>query len=404
MPIVLTCPIRRVPLSWGDNKAMESITNGGSKAGPVRHILNNFEGENLREHLPANSDYLEPGGDINSFLKKIDFSKPKIVRACHTFDFNGMVDVIETHKKIYGLENVRQSIEQILKQADSDSVKSWMKYETGIDFDGKVGILVQDYIGPVTGSIIEYPHEKGTYRIFTEDTTIPPNQSIAADLVVDENFVIDESISDEIKTYRRDSNSIKNDNEFYEHSLDVINLYKKIRDSGLIPDSHSFQMEFGIDTKTNSVKFYQARIFRPFVTKEPGNTLFLPYQSFGTTNGSELILPLRYLSTYAIGSHEPSAYVFQNSKLGSHDHRKPSGLDVMPNNLYAYLIPGDTSGKLLDHGHFRWIQKAPVVAIEPSILKKSEMLKNLKENPEAYEVTINAGHGLGALTYIREKK
>jgi hypothetical protein len=403
MSIVLNCPLGNVPLSWGDKKAMESITGGGSKAGPVRHILNNYEGENLREYLPANSDYLEPGGDINSFLQKIDFSKPKIVRACHPFDFNGMVDVIETHKNINGREIVRQSIEQILKQADSDSVKSWMKYESEIDFDGKVGILVQDYIGPVTGSIIEYPHEKGTYRIFTEDTTTPPNESIAADLVFDGTSFIDEFNTKDQKTFKG-NNTICSNNSYHDSTPQIVELYKKVKDSGLIPDSHSFQMEFGIDTKTNRVKFYQARIFRPFVTKEPGNTLFCPYRSFGTTNGSELILPLRYLSTYAIGSQEPSAYVFHNSNPGSDDHRKPSGLDVMPNNLCAYLIPADTSHKLLNHGHFRWIQRAPVVAINPFLTKRSQVLRALKDNSKAYEATIEAGHGLGAMTDIKEKK
>jgi hypothetical protein len=382
---------------------MKSITGGGSKAGPVRHILNNYEGGNLREYLPASSDYLEPGGDINSFLQKIDFSKPKIVRACHPCDFNGMVDVIETHKNINGRENVRQSIDEILKQADSDYVKSWMKYESGIDFDGKVGILVQDYIGPVTGSIIEYPHEKGTYRIFTEDTTTPPNQSMAADLVFDETGFIDEFNTKDQKAYKSMS-TVYSDNNYYKSTPQIVELYKKVKESGLIPDSHSFQMEFGIDTETNRVKFYQARIFRPFVTKESGNTLLNPYRSFGTTNGSELILPLRYLSTYAMGSQEPSAYVFHNSNPGSYDHRKPSGLDVMPNNLCAYLIPGDTSHKLLNHGHFRWIQRAPVVATDPFLTKRSRQLRALKNNSEAYEATIEARHGLGAVTYIKEKE
>ncbi len=64
MTIVLNCPLGNVPLSWGDNKAMKSIIDGGSKAGPVRHILNNYEGKPLRDYLPVNSDYLEPGGDI----------------------------------------------------------------------------------------------------------------------------------------------------------------------------------------------------------------------------------------------------------------------------------------------------------------------------------------------------
>jgi hypothetical protein len=389
--VSLKCPLSRLDLQWQNKDAMTAIVNnGGSKAGSTNFIQEHLAG--LREYLPGDSHYLAPNEDLETFLSKIDFSKPKIIRACHPYDFCGLVDVIDTHKNVDGRDQTREKILAIFQQAQSQELKSWVNYDIGDNqFDGQVGILVQDYIGPICGSIIEYPQKPGFYRISTENTSTPANQNYAKDLVCDikGNFIDPlRSRVDQDQPYENPW-SISLDNEFHQRVPEVIRLYRTIKDSGMIPDSHSYQMEFGIEPQSQGLKFYQARIFRPFTNIEQITSGASPYLAFGDCPDSDLILPIRYLSREAASSNDPTAFYFSNSSVDNRNlHRKPTSLDIQPENMQAYLVPINEGLKLLEHGHFRWAQRAPRISIAYRFPQSSEELRELMNGSASYYLNI----------------
>lgn len=360
----------KLGLNWQGSLAKTYIEHSGSKAGTYQYLQDTNPA--LRKHLPSDTHYLAPNEDVERFLDKVDFSNQKIVRGCHPLDFFGMVDVIPTKVGVYGREEVRKSVDEVLKKAKSKEVRNFVNYEfdltkQGLSFDGEIGILVQDqfnYIydlweyAPVIGSIVEHPHEKGIYRI-----------SIGQDKFLNEAVSNKEGrclgIMDR---YSRDFKSSHIDPQL---AKDTILLYKQIQDSGLVPDGYSFQMEFGYgkdEDDNRKINLFQARLFKPHEPKadfEPDcRFMSLPYGAFGITPESGIEIKLAPLDPGSIDLVKSASSVAYNICRGVFSH-EASPLDVKPKNLGAYLIGSSfrrisSTPTVLQHGDFRWVQKAPV--------------------------------------------
>lgn len=338
--------------------AKKYLDKGGSKAG-TRAFLDETQDGKFREHLPTGSHYLPPDGDIEELLSKLDEESPKIVRGCHPLDFYGMVDVIPSLAYLIRTKaEVRSAIKKVLQWSKGEDVASYMEYETGEPFDKKIGILVQDFYpktwgDPRSGSIIEHPHKRGFFRIFdrTEET------------------YNSDGVPHDRSAVWKDAQAER-----------VIKLYRKVQESGLIPSTHSFQMEWV--KQGGSLWIVQGRLFKPF--EKPGdfevtyeslgdqlNThLTRDLSAFGITapEGTEPMpradLTLGYVTQDHIGTvrefirsrkdHPAVAYA-HNGFNGDHSSLP---LEIQPGNLRVYLPYHPSS--VLEHGDFRWMQKAQV--------------------------------------------
>lgn len=349
-------------LNWDNPDAKTYLDElGGSKSG-AHAYLNDAEPE-LQKHLPSGAKYCASGEDIDKFLKKgLDYSIPKIVRGCHRFDVNGMVDVIPTEINITGKENVRAAILSVLNTAQDPEVKSFVEYESGETFHGDIGVLVQDFCGRERGSIIEHPHQKGIFRICHVVPVWGSGSPILEEGVFDEQG---QEIPRTVVGWRR--NNTDEQSIPLHLAQRIIHLYQRIRDTGLMPSSHSFQMEFGVHNKTKEIMFYQSRLFRPFSPKAdfdpvnldiPGRYLTartFQYDAFGTTSAEGEKLSVAELTQESIAQHKDQQKIAYG--YNAYGNRYSTPLNVQPHNLHAFLPYGY---QILEHGYYRWMQKAPI--------------------------------------------
>lgn len=352
-------------IHWDNPDAKSYLDElGGSKSGAYAY-LNDAQPE-IRKHLPAGTKYLASGEDIDEFLRKdVDCSVAKVVRGCHKLDVDGMVDVIPTEMNITGRENVRDAIFSVLDAARNPEVKSFVEYESGETFHGDIGVLVQDFCGRERGSIIEHPHQKGVFRI----CHVTP---VLGSTILD----LDEGLFDEhgqlVPRTVIDQNRDDKDKQFISLSLTqrIIQLYRLVRDAGLMPASHSFQMEFGVHHKTREIMFYQSRLFRPFLPKAdfdlldldiPGRHLTHPtfqFDSFGLTSAEGEELSVAELNQESVDHYKDDSKIAYG--YNAYEHRCSTPLNVQPRNLHAFLPYGY---QILEHGYYRWMKKAPIALV-----------------------------------------
>ncbi len=369
-------------LHWQEPKAKQYLEQyNGSKSGT--HFFLHDTQPDLRAQLPTNAKYLAPGDDVEQFVRSLDYSNPKVVRGCHLLDFVGMVDVIDTVKASKGRLAVKKAIDDVLKQAAGEDVKSYVEYESGIPFDGKIGILVEDYYGEERGSIIEHPHMKGIYRVGKVIPTIGFELSRLAKIEMSNvaKYDVDEEVCDVngraidlFNTKHVENIGFKSDQSIkQDEAKKIIELYRKVADSGLIPEGHSFQMEYGINKTTKAPIFYQARLFKPFAERASYDIDVLewrktmPFSTFGITPESGIEVSLAYLDEEGIQySSSKESVAFAYSASGK-NQRGSTTLDIQPKNIEVYL---PYQYQLLEHGHYRWLQKAQVSL--PSVVRNIE--------------------------------
>ena len=370
-------------IEWQNSEAQRYLDEQeGSKSGAHNFLFDNHP--DLRQHLPTDTHYIAPGEGPEPAIAKMDLSKTKIVRGCHRLDVTGMVDVIPT-RVCGGTEGVRMAIEQVLQGARSKDVRDFVEYESGIPFDGNVGILVQDFNRGESGSVIEHPHKKGAYRITVNK--LPGANEDGYIRMSEKMYDSDGRTLHQYKRYENKCGAMPSGLDDLgelpppedldrgalssEDAKKVIELYRRIYETGLMPASHSYQMEFGM--RQNQILFYQSRIFRPFepagefsieeIEKESGfgglKSDTLIYNSFGITPAEGWELPLGELNTEFIeryAGENRMAYGYNNFC-----NRQCAPLNVQPRNLAVYMPYQHAN--VFEHGHFRWMQKAPVSLI-----------------------------------------
>lgn len=355
-------------IEWENALAKQYLLEqGGSKAGAYAFLRDTQPA--LQKHLPK-ADYLPPGEDVETFLDRIDFSQPKIVRGCDALDVNGMVDVLDTWQepRSYSFaprkslsdaerkEAIRKAIHDIRNSARHDVVRQFVEYESGKPFDGDIGVLVQDFCDYMPGSIIEHPHRKGMYRM--------------ADIggaVFEELY--DANGRQFSRTQHETSDRV---GDVDTKAASAIKLYRKIQDAGLMPGHYSWQMEFG--ARHNDIRFYQARLFRPY--EKPADFAIRDVlHSNAMTEKTRLhdvygITPAEGLETmYRVPMYTGEVDVDLVEKYKNHPHvayafsgvnRQSTSLLSRPRNMAAFLTYQQYS---LEHGYYRWAQKAPVTLL-----------------------------------------
>lgn len=377
-------------IHWQESDAEEYLTKlGGSKSGAYQYLFD--VSSDFHRHLPTGTRYLAPGDDVEKFLDKLDYTRSKIVRACHPLDLLGMVDVIPTLRVFQpNRDTVRHAILTLLQDSEDSAIRSFVDYESGATFDGKIGILVQDFCGFERGSIVEHPHQRGLYRIGREYETFSSTTNLHEEMFVENGGMLD---------LLRMSMQFRGEYKFIleKSTIDssevqrVIELYRRVQDSGLMPASHSFQMEYGIDDRTEEVMFFQSRLFRSFQPRaayDPEYDPFtskqtLPYLTFGITPESGIEMPLAELN-----ADQVERYRAQDQVAYAYDafrHRHTTQLDVQPRNLGAYF---PSQSYILEHGHFRWAQKAPVTLLTLYNRLRTEWVKRHGQEGQTEEMKV----------------
>jgi len=391
--------------TWENGTAKEYLDElGGSKSGAYQYLCDAHP--ELRKHLPTGSRYLPPGGDVENFLKKLDMSKRKIVRGCHPLDVHGMVDVIYTAVDQRDIRQVRDAIRKILDVAQDPKVHSYMEYESGKPFDGKVGILVQNYYGTERGSIIEHPHEKGTYRVEYVNPSITSKEIVDTYIADETGKAFDVWVA---RLAPKTEKLYKNRQDLEPSRMQqIIALYRNIQETGLMPSTHSFQMEYG--ATSNDIMFYQARLFRPYErqaefsvkvdlrNKDPEGltSAVTPYNVFGITPEQGIEFKVVDLTTDVVEEqkgNESLAY-----RHGAYFHHHSLGLQVQPRNMQAYM-PTDES--LLEHGHFRWMQKSPLTL---GGIRGDDEITRIREVTDDIRVRLCSNGVRGGYSFIMPEK
>ncbi|PIR48641.1 hypothetical protein COU80_02945 [Candidatus Peregrinibacteria bacterium CG10_big_fil_rev_8_21_14_0_10_55_24] len=356
-------------IEWQNSNAKLQLARGGSKAGGYQFLR---EKKGFEKHLPSGTTDIQPGDDSEPHLRTMNFDRKKIVRAYHPLDVFGMVDVLKTIPNLQGILQTRRAIQDVLAHVQQPEVRSYIEYEFGQPFDGKVGVLVQDCNTGARGSILEHPHQPGIYRV---GVTTPLDPAIQAYMKKIKAVMEEEVCTDDGK--RIDAiETLHQGKQIYEESdirhIDaIIAFYRHVRDSGLMPHTHSYQMEFGFDDVTNEVLFYQARLFKLFSPRaefEPKSSdnpriqsrVVFPYGAYGTTPEEGVSFPVAFLDDDGVKRRKKdndAAYIYANTST-----HESTDLSIQPTNVAAYLACSGES-QLLPHGHYRWMQKAPVTVM-----------------------------------------
>ncbi|MBU1124184.1 hypothetical protein KJ652_06410 [Patescibacteria group bacterium] len=380
-------------LQWQNPQAKEQIEWGGSKAGSYEFARQHCP--DLSKYLPDHFFCLEPGFDVNVCTNMMNLDNPKIVRGCDRRDFAGMVDVLKSIPNVTGKDAVRAAIHEVLAHAKDPGVKSYVEWETGKPFDGNIMVQIEDYHGQERGSIIEHPHERGVYRI--------------GNVIGNPVAYYDEDICDETGRGLLTSSMEQPDFEhvhkdpLVKESPEIIDLYQCVRESGLIPNDYSFQMEYVIEDFSRRIRFTQARLFKQFdpadnfkidVPSTHMRTLVRLYECFGKTPKEGVELPLATLYTRSIHAHKDDqgvAYVY-----GQEEVHESAPLHIQPDNMAAYL-PAAGRGALLEHGHYRWMQKASLTLCSSCNL--DFMMPNMADKIK--NVRLYANGLIGAIAWER---
>ncbi len=359
------------------------VTRFGGKIGGYFFLkdLGKFE-----QFLP-NADFLDwnEGFDkvqekdryrVSRFLTDDKF-EPVIVRASHPNDHEGFVDVLESVANVRTPEELKRAVQRIRMQANRPEVFSYSAYE-GRPYDGRTRIQIADQLmddygiygqkPAYRGSIIEHPHQRGTYVIEVSVPT-PTSVRVLERVIVREgepvNFIED-----------GDENPISEMRPWYTQALqDIVSLYIQVQFSGFIPPEFSFQMEFGHTSHPKKdkaqVQFFQARPFKKF--EEPTYTIGdhekSKYLCFGITPQEGVELPF----VVARGHNERD--IMRRIKpyaLGIEYNSTSQPLTFQPRNVAAYLALG-TRAASLEHQHYRWIRKTEVSILDKGVTNSAKL-------------------------------
>lgn len=286
--------------------------------------------------------YLAKDQDISVALEQFpeNFER-QIVRGTHPNDHEGLVDILRTKKDIETRFDLQYAIESIRENAQSEAVFSYNKYE-GQDYDGKVAVMIQPMNHSLKrGSLVEHPHKRETYLIDLVDESY--------EIPTIERVVVNGDLIDVSRIMHPPTD---------ETVMKIVELYRRVRDSGFIPEDKSFQMEYGLNYCYNDkdeVIFYQARPFKKF--EKALFRLDKPvreYDCFGITPEEGLVLDVvRTENGEGVNEMEqPFAMIVGNMSC------QFSPL-IQPRNLVAFLPIGSRVNSL-EHDTYRWLMKAKV--------------------------------------------
>lgn len=332
------------------DQAREVIEKLGGKLGGLQYLI---------DHDPQVGDLILPMVTIEPD-QKWNGSLPThngklIVRGSHKNDFQGLVDVLET--KVVGPGGVRDAIEEIRAQARSGTVIDYGRSENP-NYDGKVVVGVQAHGGNYRGSVVEHPNKPGQYVISLVQAI--PSITRPMDITATGIYHYTTGFHEIMRGDKDELSCAKN----------AVDVYRRIRASGLVRDDLSFQMEFLEDSDKRKPEIKNVCQVRAFVPFEAPGKFDVPGKkerlTFGVTPEEGIVLPL-YQSPDGLDYNGNPIDPSNNWALLKTYHNQTTPFPFQPQNLAAYLIAQEFYTGLtpsLEHNHFRLAQKADITVFE----------------------------------------
>lgn len=151
--------------------------------------------------------------------------------------------------------------------------------------------------------------------------------------------------------------------------------------------------------------FYQGRLFKPFDVRrdfpvdEDYSSSSSAYDTFGITPEEGIEMPLAELTTEFIDKYKSEKQVCY--AYNAYGHRQTTDLDVQPRNVTSYL---PYQPHVLEHGHYRWLQKADtsIVGIRYLLSRSSgkELHDSLQGIHEEIRIRIRSNGVLGSIMVL----
>lgn len=384
------------PIPMAELKAGDYIQEWGGKIGG--HLYLKDRG-GFDAYLP-DAAFLKPNEPIEAiktWLSKYtrlmgtpnrQFSAPLIVRASHPNDFDGFVDVLHTEPNVKLQEKLEEIIENIRMQGKSKEVFRWSNWE-GKPYDGHIRVMVakqltiRDSLYTHTcnsGSVVEHPHQRGTFIVDYIEPHLVGNEKEFHRMVVKNN---------EVLHYSSDGEWLNPDElpkRIFDILPEIVNLYALVRNSGLVPNTDSFQMEYGHSTTPEKDKhplqFFQARLFKPF--EEPQfdlptmrGGLTLPYAVFGMTSPEGIILPsVNYQNTeetYLMRRKKPYALIMKPRSILTKGPRT----SFYPINMHAFFANSSRSLNF-EHNVYRFAKLAQLSVLDATKIGELQSSKKVR--------------------------
>lgn len=215
---------------------------GGSKLEITRLLIE----QGLGIPIPR-STWKYHGQSLDTVLRDFNsFRKPVIVRGSHPNDYHGFIDVIPTIRDVSTISELEKAIDKIESTVASEDVRVHAE-DWGQPYTPTVHILIQEQSPSfAVGSMLRHPHNGNIEIIYfdlSEDGRYYPSYAWVNK-----------------KGLTHLSSSGISDAEIEE----LIELYKKIENSGIVDNEWAQQVEFGL----KPLNFFQARPFKKLRTAE----------------------------------------------------------------------------------------------------------------------------------------
>lgn len=332
------------------------------EAAPIIEDLGGKMGglEFLRRNVPVLADRILPAQHVKSgeALSQLSLSAGPdsryIVRGSHANDFQGLVDVLETHVVKTRL-GVSDAIANIRNEADSELVMAYAQHENP-SYDGNVVVGVQPFMPSSDWkrtNVVEHPNCPGEY-VISNVTPVPSNLSgLSIDTAV--------YVGGEDMCMRLPGEGKHPVTE--ERSRVLMEIYKLIERSNLVQDDHVFQVEF-LD---NGEDFYIAQV-RAFMRKQVADFELDGKRRlvFGVTPPEGVVLPVLQSPDGFDSDGKPLSHSERWAFLKT-EHRESLSLEFLPKDMAALLISQSFHTGIvpsLAHHHFRYAQRADVTVFE----------------------------------------
>ena len=302
--------------------------------------------------------YVPPDMDVRSLdgLLPDEISNNWILRASHPNDHEGLVDILDSPKVIefdkprnVVIGAFKTNIKVMRGNTVKPEVIAYNEYE-GQKYDGQIRVGIQPLNPGNRGSIIEHPHERGTYLIDLVTREIGLNVDSLDRIVVAGNKI------DEGNSYGDIDPRVE------DLARKIVELYKRVRETSFINQEYSFQMEFGVNrgkfTGKDAVLFYQARPFLKFEEPRFEMDENKKYGCFGMTDEGGRILPVVKTISGEGVNNIPQDFAWTIINMTAKMSPK-----TVPRNIGAF-IPRGLRAYSLEHNSYRWVRKAKVSILD----------------------------------------